>query len=180
MMPFFTAAAIVIAEELRDIYGALMKNRMLLSLILCAASGIFVFDIIQNLATSAKYFSDIYHRDHDIVFEIAGWWRNRYPPNVRIAADHPTRAYIPPEYVNARFLEYKPGKVDMLRKLVDTYRPDLLYYNTKDDMMSVMPPVQQIFPGKKIELAASFCNAGRRYQRFPNSEFVIYKIAYER
>ncbi len=176
MMPFFVASAILVMQELKIFYKSLNGKRMLKFAAICIISLIFAFDIFQQASASAASFVYLHHRKGDIVFDIVKWWRGNCSADTHIVADHPTYAYLPPEYKNVKYLKFVDHSNENLRNMVLSVKPKLVYYRI--DRTNGMMPLEKITPELKVRLVVSFDNTGRRYQRFPESSFVIYEIEY--
>ena len=134
---------------------------------------------LQNLKTSISSFRYMYRWRGDIVFDIVSWFRKHYSPDTSIVADHPVNVYLPPEYKNTVFVKFQKDKVEQLRSLVNTFRPQLVYYNTGTDETDITPSIREILPSKEVQLIASFDSMNKYYKRYPHSRYLVYEIKYQ-
>ena len=122
-------------------------------------------------------------RQHEaVVFELAKWWRESIPEDSRIVSDFYTRAYIPAGYKNVKTAHWNgKDQVGELRQLVETYKPEFIYYNRSAnaiDSKNPLPPISEILPNTRVRKVAEFKaeneNAYKVWGR--PSHFLIYKV----
>lgn len=178
MLPFFAAASILALQCIRMIGSEISRKSWREKILLGFVSALLFVDVVLNFKVSSEEFKYIYQWKNDVVFDIADWWRRNYPSDISIVADHPVFAYLPIDYKNVQRLKYQKNKIEQLQNLVTDFKPQLVYYNNIDKNGSVMPPINQILPGLKVELVKSFDVSGKYYKRYPLSKFVIYRIKY--
>lgn len=178
MLPFFVISLVLIVQGIKMVYQTEDKKIWQKKLILGLVGIFLIGDVILNAKVSANSFIYTYHYQEDVVFDITKWWRKNCPPDTSVVADHPLRVYLPPENKNVKFLKYQKDSVEQLRDLTRSFKPQLVYYNTGVSKDSMLPPIEEILPGTKVQLVAFFDNTGKRYKRHPLSKYVIYKIIY--
>lgn len=178
MLPFFVASIILTFQTIRMAYLFVHEKGWQKNATLSFITILLLLNFIQNINISINLFRYMYRWREDVVFDIASWWRKHYSADTSILADHPTYVYLPPEYKNVVLLKFQKDKVKQLRDLVASLRPQLVYYNAGIDKNSVIPAIKEILPNNEAQLVASFNSIGKRYRRYPYSDFLIYKIKY--
>lgn len=178
MLPFFVATTILIVQGIRMVYLSTQKKVWQKKVVLGFISIALAINSFQNARIFISSFRYMYHWREDVVFDIIRWWRQHYPANTSIVADHPTNVYLPGEYKNALFIKFQKDKVEQLRSFVNTFKPQLVYYNTGTDKNNIAPPIKEILPNNEVQLVASFNSMSKYYKRYPYSSYVVYKIKY--
>lgn len=189
MLPFIAAMLILNLQGISMFYNTFKGNKWVKKIFLAMVFILIVFDVSFNGNTVRSQIIVKYHQHESIVYEIAKWWKQYIPQGAIIVADHPTRVYIPPGYVNVKVLRTpkalasKIDGVEELRQMVDQYHPQFIYYNEGSNGMpsdnTPWPPIEVMLPDKKVKLVKTFESAGRRYQRSPDDKFVIYQVYYD-
>lgn len=178
MLPFFVAASILCVHAI-TMFGERHANRFWQRILINGLIFIGLFLVIMtDLKTSIDLFSYNYRWREDVVFDIARWFKANYPNNTPIVADHPTRAYLPPEFKNVKYVKYQSNKYSQFRVLIEKFRPQLLYCNTIKEESVKFTIEDGGLLGIKLEPVKTFDNAGKYYKRFPDSKYQIYKIIY--
>jgi len=176
MLPFFIFAVVLVTEGIKLLHAAGKRYFWLKQIILPLVVFAFSTQLILNSISSFRTFGNMYRWKEDVIFDVARWWSGRYSPQTPIIADHPVYAYLPAEYKNVTFLKFKEEKTEQLRNLVDSKRPQLVYYNSGTDESDTVPPLEEILPNKRVKLVASFDSSGKSYRRYPDSRFLIYEV----
>jgi len=179
MLPFFVVMSVLGIQGLdMMISSGFSGRRTLKKTVVLFAAMLFLADIGVNAFESLKMRIYEFHQKDDVVFDIARWWRANYPPDTLIVSDHPSFAYLPMEYNNVKYFKsYQKDKVERLRELVYKCHPRLVYYNEWLSGPDKMPFPAEIFPGKAVRFVKIFENAGRPYQKWPGSRFVVYEVS---
>lgn len=179
MLPFFVAMCILGIQGLYLFITYFSGSGFFKKAVTILFIVFFVFDIALN-ATEMIQSRMYYFRQHeDMVFKVERWLHQNVPLQTKIVADHYIRVYIPPEYRNIKTLDHSGGnRISQLRQLIDSYHPDLVYYNQEPSGAEPFPPLEEILPDKKFELIASFDNKNRYLQREKGNKLVIYKVIY--
>jgi len=177
-LPFFTVMAVLGLEGARMLFRWLEPRRALALAASAAMALAVAVTVVQDTKAMASEIVYIYRQKEDVVFDIAEWWRDNYPPDTKILAAHPTRVYLPPEYANVKFLRFQLDEAQQLRNLLVNFKPELVYYNARPGYGADIPGPEELVPGIRAELVASFDNEARPYARFPKAKFVIYRIRY--
>ncbi len=180
MLPFFIAMVILAIQGLY-IFNATYNGRRLIKRIVIVLVGtLFIADISINATETIKSRIYQFHQREDIAFELGQWWKENIPINAKIVADHYNCVYIPSGYKNLKTcLWNSENRAKDLRKLVNTYYPQFIYYNKgRYGTEKPMPSIEEILPTKRVKLIKSFDSAERRYKRCRGDKFVIYEILY--
>lgn len=177
-LPFFVVMAILAFEGARMLFDMLAPRRSLALAAIIGVACIFAVTVAQDGMAMMAVAAEKGRQNEDVVFDIIRWWRGNCPAETRIVAAHPTRAYLPPEYKNVKFLAFQLDDAAQLKKLIADFKPEIVYYNTRPGGKPELPSIEVIVPGADAELVASFDNNGRAYARFPTARFVIYKMRY--
>lgn len=178
LLPFFVIMCILVIQGLYKLIILFNRNKIYKVIVLLFVSALLFVDILINAIEMLRLRTHQFYQEEDIVFDIVDWWRKSYPTDTSMVVDHPTRVYLPPEYKNVKFLNYREDKVEQLRSFVADFKPQLVYYNTGYDKDSILPPINEILPGMDVELVKSFDSEDKYYKRHPNCKFVIYKVVY--
>ena len=173
MLPFIVAFIILdiqTLEMLRTCSGVRTLGLGLITIL-------FIADILVNGSIMVKKRVYNWFQKEDAAFEIGQWFKRTVDPQASIVSDHYILAYVTPGYRNVRFINWNVmDRVKEVRRLVDLHQPRFLYYNESPDRERRMPPIAETLPGKKVRLIKVFDEAGRRYQRYPNSKFFVYEV----
>lgn len=179
ILPFFVAMSILAIQGAHMLYGTLKMRgwSLVKSGIIMLIAAFFVVDILINgLATvNARVYE--FRQHEDVVFDIAKWWRKNIEPNVSVVADHP---YIPPGHKNIWKVNgfQMEDRVEKMRQLVNEHHPELIYFSQLMKGQKVDGPrIEELLPGKKVELIKSFQNTGGRYGH-KDIRQVIYRVFY--
>lgn len=181
MLPFFVAMSILSIQGLYMLNEVFMKKRNFKTAIAILIAVLFISDIAINANKTVKSRLNQFHRHEDVAFEIEKWWLKNIPADTKIVADHYIRVYIPPGYRNIRTINCNNKDFALqLRRLVDEYRPELVYYNESQEIdgEGSLPPIEKILPGRRVKLIKYFVNQPGHYQRWHGAKFVIYGIGY--
>lgn len=180
VLPFFVAMVVLILQGINIFSDAFNDKKLQKKTVIVFVSMLLIIDVGLNGASLIKSMRYKYYTQReDIAFDVAKWWRKNVPIDISIVADHHTRVYILPEYKNIKiFKGYAKDRVEQLRRLVNTYRPRLIYYNAGPCGNVPLPSIEEMLPGKNVRLIKSFESLGRRYQRFSSNKFVIYEVLY--
>lgn len=180
LLPFFAAAIILALEGIRMLLQSVETRAFAKGAVVALTAAAIICMAAQNMARSGEAFAYLYHQRDDVIFDVVKWMRENCPRDARILADHPTRAYLPPEYTNARAIRSltESGRVEEMGRAILDFKPDFIYYNTSIDRRFVTPPMEEIAPGLDVKLAASFDGTNRRYQRWKAPKYMIYRASY--
>ena len=181
ILPFFAVMAILTTEGIYMFYVR-MGNKYFLRNI-----GMFVFGVllladitVNGYRMAVSRIHEFYQRD-DIAIDIGDWLEANIPKDAKIAADHYLRVYIPPGYNKVRTLAWNDkNKTDSMRKLIDGYHPEYVYYNLKEanEPKLSMPLLEEMAKGRKVTMLKRFYSDSKVYRRNPGGVFVIYRIEY--
>lgn len=177
MLPFFVVVLILAIEGVFRL-ASIIKNVRAKILFYSITALILMFDVFMNAEASVRSRIHEYRlQKEDIVFDTISWWRANYPPETVIVSDYPSMLYLPPEYKNVKyFVFYKEGqKKEKLARLIEEYRPRLIYKMTGPD---TMPHPSEILPEGRCRIVKIFDNTGRGYQKVPNSRIYVYEVSY--
>lgn len=178
LLPFFVIMCVLSISGLGKFITSFQGGRAVKVSITALFSALFAVNILMNAAGMLKLRIYHYHRIDDVAFDIAGWWRDNYPLETSIVADHPAMVYLPPEYKNVKRLKFYEDKVVQFRALIESFRPQLIYYNIEGAQDAIIPSIEAMLPGKRARLVKIFDSEGKRYKRFPYSHYVVYEIIY--
>ena len=118
-----------------------------------------------------------FYQKEDISFEIAQWWREHIPKDAKIVSDHYRFAYVPDEYVQVEIFDRsKKNAVAQFCQLVERHKPQFIYVHENVPGCRPFPPVENILPAGMVKITKIFNNAGKSYQKWPNSRFIIYEV----
>lgn len=179
MLPFIAAMLILSFQGIGMVFNRLRGTKGVKRAFLYALSFLIAMDVLLSGRVVFVSFLNKYHQREDIVFDLAKWWRENIPLDASIVSDHHTRVYIPPEYKNIKvFKGYQDAAVEQLRRLVDIYHPQFIYYNDGAWGGEPLPPIEKMLPGRKVELVKSFDSRTKRYRGSAGHRLLIYKVLY--
>lgn len=180
MLPFFVAISILAIEGSRIFVISLRKDKRMNQLL---TAGIFLLSVLFASDIALNGAKMIYSRMHefrryeDVAYAIKKWWIYNIPKTARMVSEHHVHVYIPPGYNNLKtFNAVGSKKIDILRKLVYEYKPDIVYYNERPPEEESMPGLEKILPDLNVRLLKYFEALPGRYERKPCAKFLIYEV----
>lgn len=113
----------------------------------------------------------------DIAYEARRWWNENISKSTAIASEHYCRVYVPLGFENVRiFKRNLHGGKGSLEDIVEKYNPQLIYYNEGRCGDEPMPPVEEMLPGRKVEIVKVFEQKRDKFQRYADDRLIILRI----
>jgi len=179
MLPFFVALSILGIQGIYLFNESFKGPRVLKRAVLIMLFAVTIADISINATELVKARFSQFHQREDVAYEVREWLRENISPDSKIVADHHSRVYIPYGYENVRVLRWGGrGRAWEVRRMVDEYNPQFVYYSEKPGDIKPMPSIQELLPDRKAHLIKRFDNAGFGHQRYPKNRIFVYKIIY--
>ena len=142
-------------------------------------TGCLIIVIVQGSYQSVTLFSRIYHWHEDVMFDVAPWLKLSFPAHTRILADHPTRVYLPPQFMHAKSFVYQTSYFEQLKQALKEFNPKIIYLNVSEEDKPQLLSTMASLKTMKFKLIKQFTQIHKKYKRYPNSEYSIYEVIYE-
>lgn len=178
LLPFYAAASILSIEGLRMLLDKKTRTRIERS-IAALLIFLFVLDIGINTRNSVRDRMSQMNQKRDIAFEIKDWFKNNIRTSAVIAAAPHHYNYIPEGYTNVKVYKgFLTSDFSGLSSFLDKNKFEYVYFNKGRSQAGAVPfdDIKKILNEKGFILIKTFKSAGRGFQRFPDDEFVVFRL----
>lgn len=179
MLPFIACMLILGFQGVCILAEKLSFNKALKNIFFIFVFLIIGIQIFQGAQSQLKWLSENQGLSKDKFSEFSDWWKANIPDDSKIVSDHHSRVYVPAGYNNIKFFKgYEDNRIDQLKELVASYKPEFVYYNENARGGIGMPVLDEIFPRKNFKLIKVFDSENNSVIGNNKDRFLIYKMYY--
>lgn len=166
MLPFFVVMVTLSVQGIYIFREHFKKEKVVVYVVTAVIALLLAFDFILNGSELANLRMQRIYARKDIAHDIKEWWRENIPAEAKIVSEHYVYSYIPSFHKNIKVVGWSTqDRVAELRKLVEKYRPQYIYYNAKLEDIGV-----------EMKLVRSFSSEDREYVQQGKDKYFIYEV----